>query len=216
MKNISFFICLFLIFIFIILFVSLLSANSDNEEWVVPEDAHKKALQALKKLGSDRGARSIDYRVVSIIGISSGIMKRSERIKKALDALGAKETETKFQIDLAGDILFEFDKTEIRPQAEKILKKISDIINIYGALEVTILGHTDAKGNEEYNQKLSEKRAESVKNWLIKNGNVNPDTLKTIGYGESKPVAPNTHEDGSDNPEGRQKNRRVEILIEKK
>ncbi len=78
-----------------------------------------------------------------------------------------------------------------------------------------ISGHTDSKGSEEYNQKLSEKRAESVKKWLIENAGVNPKIIEISGYGESRPVAPNTNPDGSDNPEGRQKNRRVEIVIKK-
>jgi OOP family OmpA-OmpF porin len=93
---------------------------------------------------------------------------------------------------------------------------VGEIIKAYKSPNVTIAGHTDSKGAEDYNQKLSEKRAASVKSWLVKNAGINADIIKTIGYGESKPVAPNTKKDGSDNPEGRQKNRRVEILIKKK
>ena len=68
---------------------------------------------------------------------------------------------------------------------------------------------------ENYNQDLSEKRAESVKNWLVMNCQTDPEIIETIGYGEIKPVAPNKNPDGSDNEEGRQRNRRVEILIVK-
>ncbi|MBW1660432.1 MAG: OmpA family protein, partial [Deltaproteobacteria bacterium] len=74
-------------------------------------------------------------------------------------------------------------------------------------------GHTDSKGSEEYNLALSQRRADSVKVWLIEEGGLKGITIITKGYGESKPVAPNTKPDGSDNPEGRAKNRRVEIYV---
>jgi len=77
----------------------------------------------------------------------------------------------------------------------------------------TIGGHTDGKGGKEYNQKLSERRANSVKTWLLGHGASNE--MKTQGFGDTKPVAPNTKPDGSDDPDGRQKNRRVEITIKK-
>ncbi|MDP7239531.1 MAG: OmpA family protein, partial [Candidatus Latescibacteria bacterium] len=76
-----------------------------------------------------------------------------------------------------------------------------------------IFGHTDSKGSDAYNQKLSEKRALSVKTWLLTNTNISKYLLHTIGLGETQPVAPNEKEDGSDNPEGRAQNRRVEILV---
>jgi outer membrane protein OmpA-like peptidoglycan-associated protein len=61
--------------------------------------------------------------------------------------------------------------------------------------------------------KLSENRAVSVKNWLVRNAGVSASRITTRGFGETKPVAPNTNPNGSDNPAGRQKNRRVEITI---
>ncbi|MCV5714411.1 OmpA family protein, partial [Escherichia coli] len=60
---------------------------------------------------------------------------------------------------------------------------------------------------------LSERRAASVKKYLVDNFGLSPDRLQTRGFGETKPIAPNTNPDGSDNPEGRQKNRRVEVII---
>ncbi|MCP5053470.1 MAG: OmpA family protein, partial [bacterium] len=123
---------------------------------------------------------------------------------------------TEFQIQLSGDILFDFDKWDIKPGAEETLKKVSEVIRTSGSTRVVISGHTDSKGSENYNQDLSGKRAESVKNWLIKNTGVDEKSLETIGWGESKPVAPNTNPDGSDNPGGQQKNRRVEIIVKKK
>jgi len=211
-------------FLFILLLTVILASTlfcltkpaQEEEEVVIPPEAHKNAIKALKALGPNRGAKEIDYRVVKIEGVVLGIEARSEEIQAALKDLGAKETETGYQIDLPGDILFDFDKWDIRTDAEETLKKVGEIIKAYESPKVVISGHTDSKGSEEYNQKLSEKRAESVKNWFAKKARINPEIMETIGYGESKPVAPNTNPDGSDNPEGREKNRRVEIFIKKK
>jgi outer membrane protein OmpA-like peptidoglycan-associated protein len=188
---------------------------SVEEEPVIPPGAHEKAVNAIKALGPGRGAKTIDYKVVNILGIVKGIKSKSETIKAALKDLGARETETEFKIELSGDILFDFDKWNIRAEAEGTLKKVADVIQASGSSQVMIAGHTDAKGSEQYNQTLSRKRAESVKNWLIKNANADEKIIKTVGYGETKPVAANTKPDGSDNPEGRQKNRRVEITVKK-
>ncbi len=76
-----------------------------------------------------------------------------------------------------------------------------------------IEGHTDGKGTHPYNMKLSENRADAVKNWLVQNASISGSRITTQGWGETKPVAPNKKPDGSDDPEGRQKNRRVEIVL---
>jgi outer membrane protein OmpA-like peptidoglycan-associated protein len=78
-----------------------------------------------------------------------------------------------------------------------------------------IEGYTDSKGSDSYNLRLSDKRAASVKDWLVKKGGVGNKKMTTKGWGEANPVAPNENPDGSDNPEGRQKNRRVEITVKK-
>jgi outer membrane protein OmpA-like peptidoglycan-associated protein len=76
-------------------------------------------------------------------------------------------------------------------------------------------GHTDSKGVASYNARLSEQRAESVKAWLVSKGSLNAATLVTRGFGSANSVVPNTKPDGSDDPAGRQRNRRVEIVISK-
>lgn len=75
-------------------------------------------------------------------------------------------------------------------------------------------GHTDSRGGDDYNMVLSQRRADSVKNWLVAAGAVG-GVLFAKGLGESKPIALNENPDGTDNPEGRQKNRRVEIVVKK-
>ncbi|MBD2183248.1 OmpA family protein [Planktothrix sp. FACHB-1355] len=76
-----------------------------------------------------------------------------------------------------------------------------------------IYGHTDSKGDDAYNEKLSQLRAAAVKYYLINVFKVQPNRLQTKGFGKIKPIAPNNNPDGSDNPTGREKNRRVEVLI---
>ena len=185
------------------------------DEWQIPADAQARAIRALKALGPERGALKISSRVVEIIGSSRAVTASRIEIMKTLKDLGAKETGTGIQIELSGDILFDFDKWDVRADAVETLKKVASLIQAYKSPKVTILGHTDSKGDDSYNQKLSERRAESVMTWLVKNGGIDAKILTTAGYGETKPVAPNTKPDGSDDPAGRQKNRRVEIIIKK-
>jgi outer membrane protein OmpA-like peptidoglycan-associated protein len=129
--------------------------------------------------------------------------------------IAVQETAREVRIELPGDVLFDFDKSDIRPDAEPTLRQVAEIIQRYPKAKVAIAGYTDAKGADAYNLPLSARRAESVKAWLVQQGGVDGKRMTTKGWGEAKPVAPNTHTDGSDNPEGRQKNRRVELTVKK-
>ena len=110
-------------------------------------------------------------------------------------------------ITLDSAVLFDVDKYDVRvhPEAEEVLKNLAIVLKEMDVKNFEIDGHTDSDGSEEYNQVLSEKRANSVKNFLVSQGVTAEITTK--GYGESKPVASN------DTAEGKQKNRRVEIII---
>ena len=116
-------------------------------------------------------------------------------------------------IDLKG-VNFDFDKANLRPDAVAILSEASQILTRYPDLKVEVAGHTDSKGSDEYNQKLSERRATAVYNYLTSNGVAASRLQGPVGYGESRPIAPNTNPDGSDNPEGRAKNRRTELNVQ--
>jgi outer membrane protein OmpA-like peptidoglycan-associated protein len=130
--------------------------------------------------------------------------------------LQVKETATEIRIELAADVLFDFDKATIKPEAATALHNVAEIIKDKGkGRSVRIDGHTDGKGSDAYNQKLSERRADSVKQWLGQKEGLAQAKMTTQGFGASKPVAPNAKPDGSDDPEGRQKNRRVEIVLAK-
>ena len=114
-------------------------------------------------------------------------------------------------ITLEDSILFDFGKSDIRPDAAQTLSTLATVLNNAKVPTAHIYGHTDSVSDEAFNQKLSEDRANAVKNELSKNGV--SATLDATGYGETKPVAPNENPDGSDNPAGRALNRRVEIYI---
>lgn len=140
---------------------------------------------------------------------------RTEPVAGAVQALAVKETPTEIRIELAADVLFDFDKADIRPDAAKVLAEAAEVVRSHGTRRVVIEGHTDARGTAQYNQRLSERRAQAVKRWFQERGGLKTAALETRGWGAKKPVAPNAKPDGSDNPEGRQKNRRVEIVIAK-
>lgn len=117
-------------------------------------------------------------------------------------------------ITLPADVLFDFDKDTIRPDAETALRQIQQVIrDRYPDKPIEIRGYTDAKGEDAYNLALSERRSATVQQWLSTQGGIPAGQMTTKGLGEANPVAPNINADGSDNPQGRQQNRRVEILI---
>jgi outer membrane protein OmpA-like peptidoglycan-associated protein len=130
--------------------------------------------------------------------------------------LAVKETATETRIELPADILFDFDKSDIRASAADALKQVAGILRERAKGRVVIEGHTDSKGNHPYNQGLSERRAGSVEKWLVDREGLGQMKFAVQGFAETRPVAPNTKPDGSDDPEGRQKNRRVEIVFGKR
>jgi outer membrane protein OmpA-like peptidoglycan-associated protein len=104
------------------------------------------------------------------------------------------------------DVLFDFGKFTLRPLAREKLAKISGIVLAYPSLKLAVEGHTDSVGTEAFNQELSEKRAEAVRNYLTQQGVPESSTTAT-GFGKTRPIASN------DTSEGRQQNRRVELIV---
>ena len=105
-----------------------------------------------------------------------------------------------------GDVLFDFGKYDLRPEAREKLAKLSGIILGHPGLNLAVEGHTDNVGSDEVNQKLSEKRAETVRGYLIEQ-KLADNTVTSYGFGKTSPVADNS------SAAGRQKNRRVEIVV---
>jgi outer membrane protein OmpA-like peptidoglycan-associated protein len=136
-------------------------------------------------------------------------------LESALKDLGAKVTAAEIRIDLAADVLFDFDKADIKREAEPSLQKVATVIAANPGARIAIEGHTDGRGTDAYNQTLSDQRAAGVKQWLVANAKVEGSSITARGWGRTRPVAPNTKPDGSDDPQGRAKNRRVEIVVRK-
>lgn len=116
-----------------------------------------------------------------------------------------------FTVGLSGDYLFAFDKFDLTPDARAALVEVLALYEEYDGTMIEIDGHTDAKGSDDYNQRLSEQRAEAVANWFLETG-ISADLIVATGFGKTKPVAENTL-DGQDNPDGRALNRRVDIRV---
>lgn len=110
------------------------------------------------------------------------------------------------------NIYFAYDKADINTESAKELDKLVEILNDNPDIKIEMGSHTDSVASESYNLELSQRRAESTVNYLIRKG-IASERLTAKGYGESKPIARNTNPDGTDNPEGRQKNRRTEFRI---
>jgi photosystem I P700 chlorophyll a apoprotein A2 len=127
--------------------------------------------------------------------------------------LGGKQTAAGLVINFNADVLFDFDKADLKPEARPTLEKLAQVVKQATKSRVQINGYTDAKGDDQYNLKLSQQRAQAIADWLRTNASGTPGQTQVKGYGEANPVAPNTKPDGSDNPDGRQQNRRVEVII---
>jgi len=153
--------------------------------------------------------------VRAIAGLSSGVAGRVDPVAAALQELGAKTTEQEIRIEMSADVLFDFDRAELKPEAEASLHKVGTVLRAYGRSQVTVEGHTDAKGSDTYNHRLSERRAAAVVGWLSAKAGLGGERLTARGLGAQRPVAPNARADGSDDPEGRRRNRRVEIVVKK-
>jgi len=105
------------------------------------------------------------------------------------------------------NVYFDFDKAVLRPESKAELNNLIRLLRENPTMKVEIAGHTDSKGSDEYNIRLSRARAKAVRDYLVEVGGINPKRLVVVGYGESRPIASNATD------EGRQLNRRVEFKI---
>ncbi|PSL29750.1 OmpA family protein [Chitinophaga ginsengisoli] len=110
------------------------------------------------------------------------------------------------------EIYYELNEFEVTPASHPALDKLVELLNGHPQMEIEISAHTDNTGSAAFNQRLSEKRALNCVAYLVSKG-INKKRLQYKGYGATRPVAPNTLADGSDNPEGRRLNRRIELKI---
>ena len=128
------------------------------------------------------------------------------RLLQQLNSILATRDSARGLVANMSDVLFRSGSFELLPGARERLAKVSGIVLAYPSLHVTVEGHTDSVGTDEYNQQLSERRAQAVRDYFVQQG-INSAAVEAHGYGKSEPIASN------DTPEGRQQNRRVELIL---
>jgi outer membrane protein OmpA-like peptidoglycan-associated protein len=140
---------------------------------------------------------------------AGGIAARGKTLglEGALKELQAEVTPQEIKIDLSADVLFDFDKADLKPAAEEKLNQLLTVVNSRPGARVAIEGHTDVRGDDAYNQALSLRRAESVRAWLASHG-ASAGRFTATGAGESRPLRTGASEDDH------RANRRVEIRMQ--
>jgi len=129
-----------------------------------------------------------------------------ERLRQQLNSiLETRETQRGLIVDI-NDVLFDFNQYTLKSGAREKLAKVAGILLAYPGLKVQLEGHTDSVGSDEYNMKLSQQRADSVRTYVVSQG-VPAETVTAVGLGKADPVATN------DNAAGRQQNRRVDMVV---
>jgi outer membrane protein OmpA-like peptidoglycan-associated protein len=150
---------------------------------------------------------------VSLTNPGTSLTQPGRALTQSGKELQISETDKEIRVAIAADVLFDFDKATIRPDAASALKQVAAVIRKENHHTVRIEGHTDSKGSKAHNMRLSDQRAIAVKTWLATNEGISVAMFSTRGFGATRPVASNTKPDGSDNPDGRRLNRRVEMII---
>ncbi len=132
--------------------------------------------------------------------------RKAEELEKEMDGVTIQRVEEGIAVSFDSGILFDFDSSSLRPEGYENLRKLTRIINRDDDTILMIVGHTDSRGDEDYNLGLSERRAQSASRYMISQG-LSSDRIQMVGRGEYEPIADNTTD------EGRQKNRRIEVAI---
>jgi len=147
-------------------------------------------------------------------GASVGDTSVEVRVAELLGRLSTRESAgSETVVVLAEQILFDFDEAELRGGSEPTLQQVVELLSLSEDPSVAVVGHTDGRGAPDYNQDLSQRRAQAVVDALVELG-ADPGRLQPEGRGQTQPVAEETRPDGSDDPEGRAANRRVEVLVD--
>lgn len=165
------------------------------------EDQRKELADAREKARLDSRTREVDVAKAD----AEQARRKAEELQRQIAELNAKSTERGLVVTL-GDVLFETGKSDLKAGAIANISKLAAFLNQYPDRTVTIEGHTDSVGNEDYNLGLSQRRANAVQQYLISQG-IASNRLTATGKGENFPVASN------ETSSGRQMNRRVEVII---
>jgi outer membrane protein OmpA-like peptidoglycan-associated protein len=175
---------------------------------VAAERARAEAETAVERLNAERAAAQADAERARQLAATAESEKNElrEKLQRQLSLiLETKETARGLIVSMP-DVLFDFNQSTLRPGAREKLAKVAGVLLAYPDLEVAVEGHTDNVGSDEYNQRLSDRRAESVRSYLTQQG-IGESSIAARGFGESRPVVSN------DSDAGRQQNRRVELVV---
>lgn len=163
-------------------------------------------------IGNAAGSTAKGAIIGAILGGAAGAIigqqmdKQAAELEKDLEDVEIERVGEGIQITFNSGILFGFDSSDLRPEARENLRTLAESLQNYPNTELTIIGHTDSRGAEDYNQDLSLRRANSAAGHLVTQG-VPRDRMTILGKGETEPVTSN------DTDAGRQQNRRVEVAI---
>jgi outer membrane protein OmpA-like peptidoglycan-associated protein len=163
-------------------------------------------------IGKATGNTAAGTIIGAVVGGAAGAIigdymdRQAREMEEDLEGARIERIGEGIKITFGGGILFDFDRADLRPEAQAELTKLGRILNKYDDTNVMVEGHTDATGSDQYNMDLSVRRASSVGTYLAAQ-NVTRDRLSAVGFGELKPIASN------DTDDGRQQNRRVEVAI---
>ncbi len=166
--------------------------------------------------GAVIGNQSGNNRTGAVVGAAAGAAiggaighrmdKQEQELRQIQGVDVTRPSEGQIDVRLTSDILFDVDSATLRPESRSTLRELASNIQRYPDEVIDVEGHTDSTGTTEHNQVLSERRASSVRQYLVDNG-VPARSITAVGYGETRPKSSNS------TPEGRQLNRRVEIHI---
>jgi outer membrane protein OmpA-like peptidoglycan-associated protein len=165
------------------------------------ELARMAALAEQKRLADDAAAAQ-----AARAAAEKDTLALRDRLREQLNAILQTRDTARGLIVSLSDVLFDFDQASLKPGAREKLAKVSGILLAYPTLHMNIEGHTDSVGSDDYNLKLSQRRADAVRDYLTSNG-INTANVQAVGLGKDGPVASN------DTAAGRQQNRRVEMVV---
>jgi len=163
-------------------------------------------------IGHAAGNTALGAIIGAAVGGTAGVLignemdKRAEEMKQDMQGAKIERVGEGIKITFDSGLLFDVDKSDLRPQAKTNIESLAKILNKYPDTNILVEGDTDNSGSDEYNLKLSERRAQAVASYLMGLG-VPGSRISDVGLGESNPIASN------DSDYGRQQNRRVEVAI---
>jgi outer membrane protein OmpA-like peptidoglycan-associated protein len=172
----------------------------------VPGGAPTSATTAPAAGGQPGAGIDVEARVLDLVF-------RTGRVSGGKDTATISESPGTTEVDLSADVLFAFNSDRLSPAAQAELQETAKLIRERAKGPVRVEGHTDSVGSPSYNLGLSQRRAEAVHAALTRLLAGHATQFQVRGFGASRPIAPNRNPDGSDNPKGRQRNRRVTVAI---